>query len=130
MKLYSRSALYSFYLWCFAVGRLMFVITGGSLLFVVVKAKVGGHATFDLPLYIVFTFISWFIIILLGVAIACLLKCDMCGKRPFTWDINYKEQSASTLVHRFIDTFYLPELRQKKFRCIHCNTEFSLQGYE
>jgi hypothetical protein len=64
-----------------------------------------------------------------GAALAALMKCDRCGRRPtIVWDLRKlvaRRQSEWVAIR---DHFFPPELRSGVFQCAHCKTRFRLRA--
>ena len=126
MNIYSHTALYLVHAWSMSTARISIVL---AILSVPVTAIVyGAWVVEGLPILISFPFIVWVTSSLVFVFSGLLLKCDVCGKHPtVTWHATQKVNSTrDTNTQKFIEFFYAPELRDKKFKCVHCGSEFLL----
>ena len=104
-----------------------------SIVFAILSVPVtvlvhGAWVVEGLPLIIFIPFIAWMTSASILVFSGLFLKCDVCGKRPtVTWQATQKVNSTrDTNTQKFIEFFYTPELRDKKFKCVHCGSEFLL----
>jgi len=126
MNIYSLTALYLVHAWSMSIARISIVL---AILSVPVSALVHGSWVVEgLPIIILVPFIVWATSALVLVFSGLFLKCDICGKRPtVTWRETPKVNSKlNTNFQKFIEYFYTPELRDKKFTCVHCGSEFLL----
>jgi hypothetical protein len=131
MNRYSRPTVFKVQTWCFSIARALLLIAVGSILLIGAKAKLSGSNRFDLPIWVLYPFATWFILAWIGFIIALYLKCDNCGKHPsIYWKEKYNYPIESNMFSRVIDFFYLPEIRENKFRCKHCNTEYSINSIQ
>jgi len=129
MTVYSQRTLYVTHIWLLVIGRVLAVTFLVSFMVEIIVALTTGQlVTKGIPSYISIPFILWMVSIALAVIIAIKLKCDICGKRPtVTWRETPKVNSKlNTNSQKFIEYFYTPELRDKKFTCVHCGSEFLL----
>jgi transcription elongation factor Elf1 len=111
-----------------SIARISIVL---AILSVPVTALVyGAWVVEELPIMISIPFVVWVISSLVLIFSGLLLKCDICGKRPtVTWRETPKVNSKlNTNSQKFIEYFYTPELRDKKFTCVHCGSEFLLRN--
>jgi len=126
MNVYSQTALYLVHAWSMLVARISIVL---AILSVPVTALVyGAWVVEGLPIIILVPFVVWVTSVLILVFSGLFLKCDTCGKRPtVTWQATQKVNSTSdTNAQKILEFFYTPELRDKKFKCVHCGSEFLL----
>jgi len=129
MTVYSQRTLYNTHMWLLVVGRVLAVTFLVSfMLKIVIALTTGKLVTKGIPSYITIPFVLWMASTALAVIIAIKLKCDICGKRPtVTWQATQKVNSTSdTNAQKILEFFYAPELRDKKFKCVHCGSEFLL----
>jgi len=108
------------------VARISIVL---AILSVPVTALVyGAWVVEGLPIIILVPFVVWVTSVLILVFSGLFLKCDTCGKRPtVTWQATQTVNSTSdTNAQKILEFFYTPELRDKKFKCVHCGSEFLL----
>lgn len=112
------------------LGRGAILSSGLSLVLLILfqKGIVHGHYQYIEAVTLCF-FGLWFILILTGATMAAFIKCDNCGKRPTIQvkRINFPPEKPKNELEALINDFYPIEIRSKKFRCIHCGTEYSLQ---
>jgi hypothetical protein len=70
-----------------------------------------------------------FAAILAGLALAALMKCEECGRRPtIVWDIRALRAAPRSEWRALRNDFFPPELRSRSFQCAHCKARFQL-GY-
>jgi len=131
MTVYSQRTLYIIHMWLLVIGRMSAATFLASLMLQIIIALTTGQLVIKgIPSYITIPFALWTASIALAVIIAIKLKCDVCGKRPtVTWRETQKVSSKlDTNAQKFIEYFYTPELRDKKFKCVHCGSEFQLES--
>jgi len=129
MTVYSQRILYITHMWLLVIGRVLAVTFLVSFVLKIISALATGQlVSKGIPSYITIPFVLWMLSIALAVIIAIKLKCDICGKHPtVTWQATQKVNSTrDTNTQKFIEFFYTPELRDKKFKCVHCGSEFLL----
>lgn len=130
MKVYRKSKLFKIHVWMVPLGRGAILLSGLSVVLLILfqKGIVHGHYQ-HIERVTISLFGLWFILILTGVAMAAFIKCDVCGKRPTIQvrKINFPPPKPKNELEALINDFYPIEIRSKKFRCIHCGTEYSLQ---
>jgi hypothetical protein len=131
MTVYSERTLYLIHMWLLLIGRVLAVIFLVSFMLRIIGALITGQLVIKgIPFYITIPFVLWMVSIILAFIVAMKLKCDVCGKRPtVAWRETEKVNSKlDTNAQKFIDYFYMPVLRDKKFKCVHCGSEFLLES--
>jgi len=127
MKIYSKSHIFKIHAWMVPLGRIAIILAGLSLFSLCLM-----HNGFDRYPHIIYTAlffaVLWIIFICSGVFLATCLKCDFCGKRlTITWCISSgSNKKPNNELNAIINDFYPLEIREGKFTCIHCGTEYSL----
>jgi hypothetical protein len=106
-----------------------------SIVFAILSVPVtvlvhGAWVVEGLPIIILIPFVAWVASALVLVFSGLLLKCDVCGKRPtVTWRETQEGGSKlETTAQQTFGYFYPSELRDKKFKCVHCGSEFLLES--
>jgi hypothetical protein len=131
MTVYSQKTLYLIHMWLLLIGRVLAITFLVFLMLRIIGALITGQLVIKgIPFYITIPFVLWMASITLAVIIAIKLKCDVCGKRPtVAWRETEKVTSKLDMnAQKFIEYFYSPELRDKKFKCVHCGSEFLLES--
>lgn len=132
MEVYRRSKLFKIHVWMIPLGRGALILAGLSLLFLgLYKDRLVNGLYQNVEALMFSLFGLWFVFILTGVAIAAFIKCDNCGKHPTVKvkEINFPPEKPKNELEAIINDFYPIEIRTKRFRCIHCGTEYSLKDW-
>ena len=131
MTVYSQRTLYITHMWLLGIGRMLAVTFLVSFMLKIIIALTNGQLVIKgIPSYITIPFVLWMVSIALAFIIAIKLKCDVCGRHPtVAWRETKKVNSKlDTNTQKIVEFFYAPELRDKKFKCVHCGSEFLLGG--
>ena len=123
MKIYSKAETFKYLFWGLPVSR-AFVIFGGIVFVILLSTGDRTSPIYGACLIAFGGLFAWITVI-----VASFYKCDACGKHPTTitqYGPKPLRRKCSEY-EAFKSDFYPFELREKKFKCIHCGTEFSLQ---
>jgi hypothetical protein len=127
MNAYTHPTRYIIHAWLQPIGRFG-VILGGLILILFVLIDAEKYRLLVISGIVVFAvggILTW-----VGFAIALTIKCDVCGKHPSILKKNsrFKPKNTRNEIEAIKNDFYPPELKEKKFICVHCGTEYFLNN--
>jgi hypothetical protein len=131
IRIYRQSSLYTASAWLLVFGRIGVVamLPVFALLFWSPRDGRFVHPPGWWVVLIACVGAGTFAAISTGLALAVLMKCEQCGRRPtIVWNLKAMRAVPRSEWQALRDHFYPLELRSGNFQCAHCKTRFRLRA--